>query len=321
LRILRAERISLVDGIGFISDGTAKHSHLNKKTPWKMIGKDFDLDTPNPKFYKLFKIFLETFIGVCLEVPGGKKADMEFAMIGIMGFGYNLRPFRYNIQGIYVNRIWDEEARPYQQAYFTKLFETYREVYGPNYKPPMKYENEFAHGGSCTEFHKIGSWVQEMIENVGLLFSKIWRFIIDRSHSDGTMLDINEVIDCPKPGCCPVPDKKHGSDAYNHRVVKMSVIQECHGISVLASIEHTGVLNIGGWRKLRCNQDGSFEGNSQWNIPGTEGRQGDPDEVYEMFHYMCTEAKRQNKMFIYGMMELKALWKKNLLGKWVCPKP
>jgi len=219
IREMRIYRFSLHDGFFWLSDGRPEHRHLNWRTPWRVKDRVFDLEEWEPRFWELFKIWLEIH----------RMFDLDYAPQLFMAFGYNRYPFENNRQGIRARKIWDERIREYQLALARRTMETYREVYGDDYRPFVKICNEPAHHGDADLFHRIMYFHQDVFERALAASTDISHLIIDISGCEGSIGELKEWEPrerCPKRGSPLCREGGHGKDQYDRLAVG-----EVHGYS------------------------------------------------------------------------------------------
>jgi len=215
----------LEDGFMFLSSGKGHHSNLNHKTPWLWDG-NFNFNVWNPEFWNDFKTYLEIH----------KYVGMDFCAQLWMRKDYTNHIFRNNVNGI--TDFWgkksqqvgflDEEVMVIHRAYARKVMETYKEVYGNEYKPYLpniKVMNEPAHHGDNEHFHRIMYFHEDIVENVLLEYTDLEHIIVDGTGSEGTIGELKHRHKCPKPKAC---DRGgwHGKRGYANEVV-----MEKHGYS------------------------------------------------------------------------------------------
>lgn len=296
--------ISKFDSFFFISDGTDQHERYNYKTPYYYNQKKdvFNLKNPCQRFWKIYKIFLQVFA----------DEGVEFIPIVYMGFGYNLLPFRNNLQGLDAYQIWDPENIEYQAWVFEKICITAKEVWGKNYKPRVKINSEFMHAWSGEQWHNIAEWSRVMVRLL-LKYTLNWRIIADRSHSDAILIDISQRHDCVKPATCPYPDLMHGSDDFDSSKKSMWVSQEDHALGIAQDVIDNNAWPIS--RAWGCiyHGDGATNGDG-FCLYLPHGRivcQGTPNQMYEYGMYVWPRAFAEGKKITIAPMCLETYRDKN----------
>ena len=206
----------LEDGFMFLSDNKPHHRNLTYLTPWVWDGQKFHLNEWNPEFWADFRDFLEI----------KKSKSLDYCPQLWMRKDYINYPFKNNVNGI--TDFWgkksqqveyiDVEVMIHHRAYARKVMETYREVYGSQYKPYVKIMNEPAHHGDAEHFHRIMYFHQDIVENVLLEFTDLNRIYVDGTGSEGTIGELKHRHRCPKPSAC-TREGRHGKRGYANLVV------------------------------------------------------------------------------------------------------
>lgn len=301
----RSYGTSLLDGFLFLSDGTAEHALWNKKTPWVFRDGKFDLSQPNPRFWEIYRRFLELF--------RDHGHGMRWAPQLAMAFRYNLWPFNNNHQGIRVTHIWDRPTWPYLRQIGRLCCEAHRNVFGPDNKPWVKIMNEAGHGGNGHLFHEIMYCHENVFKQALADFMPLENLIVDTSHCDGAQGELIDLWKCVKQGDCDKPDFMHGTAEYKRRR-----IPESHGYSTLADYttpfagrsDGKNALDVflgSGNPRWRPTEDGA-----SWTKTGKGVKWGPyqiatAEQTYEMARHVLSAVKKKGKQIYIGLFPLETL--------------
>ena len=282
---LRKRRFKYADGFGWISNGKKEHKHLNYKAPWAWLYKDgkrvFDLTKWDERYWELFERFLRIF----------KNVGVEWIMCLFMREMYCCLPFDKNVNG--VCGFWSPEARPYQIAYARKVCETYKKVYGTNYKPTIKIANEMMHRGKCQKFHDIMEFHADIFFDGLCDFITLNETIADYTGSEGCgaeLLELGKVGSCPKPSCCYNLQHRHGKVGQGRKIWF-----EQHGVSTLTDAIRNKPKQSGGRPKQRLTEDAGGYAKDGKGIKWGNFVWGDATDTHEMATYIFTEFKKVGK--------------------------
>jgi len=206
IKEIRMHGYYLNDAFMFLSDNKAEHANLKLKTPWVYDGK-FHLTEWNQEFWDDFETYLEIH----------KEVGLDFCSQLWMREDYINAPYGNNVDGI--RGFWDAQAMPVHRKYVRKVMGTYRKVYGTDYKPWVKVSpNEVAHVGSGKKFHRIMYFCEDIWENVLQAYTTLDHIICDLTGCEGTIGELREPHDCPKPSDCD-RGGRHGKKGCNRLAV------------------------------------------------------------------------------------------------------
>ncbi len=296
---IRARGIGVVDWFLWLSDGDPEHAHLNTKTPYLVVGNSFDLSKWTPRFWELFRIFIQLHEDFGLDPEPNIFMDR-----------YCYGPFENNING--VNDFWSVEAYIYQKALSEKACQIMKDVFGDDYDPTIKPLNEGAHYGNIDQFHVLGQWHRDLWNDVFSKYTTIERMVFDVSMSEGVQIYENEILLCGKPY---IPGEKHGNPEHDRADITLSILAETHSVATKANLIGNEKLEYLGskWRRYKFHGDGSDSGTG-FHVPGTDFKQGTPAETYDMGFYLWTKAKAANKQAVYSIFPMESFRDDN--GNW-----
>lgn len=264
----------LEDGFMFLSSGKGHHGNLNRKTPWACDGTKeykFNLTEWNPVFWNNFKTYLEIH----------KYVGMDFCAQLWMRKDYTNNVFKNNHSGI--TDFWgkksqqvgflDEEVMVIHRAYAKKVMDTYREVYGNQYKPYVKIMNEVAHHGNAEHAHRIMYFHEDIVENVLLDYTDLELIIIDGTGCEMGIGEVKHIHKCPKKKVCD-RGKKHGKKGYANKVV-----MERHKFSTWADFhEMQRMVNSPIPEAIYTEDGGGRAEDGKYRVPRTGMRLGSPEQ-------------------------------------------
>jgi len=283
----RSYGFSVVDFFSGLSSGKREHNHLNKKVPWVFLKdqKKFDLKTKKRKYFRIFRDFISLV----------DAAKLEPCPHAIMGRRYMDYPLTRNIQG--TNGLWDEKNWKYIMQLGRRHTRLIQEVMGENYKRWGKGVNEASHNGNCERFHQIMYFHERFYNRVIAKKSDIKKYIVDRSHCEGSTGELTGLHRCAKPQCCG-RGGIHGKPEFSrHLLKKKSVIPETHKISVKEDFTDFGgiVMPYSGWYRYKYHEDGGSKSGKGKGVRLGQLTFADADQSYELGDYVFGECKRVNR--------------------------
>jgi hypothetical protein len=261
------------------------HTHLIGLMPYPSADFVSDLDTWEPTYWELYRIFIDRHVAYGIEPVVNPLMRKQYCGL----------PYEKNHQG--VKGFDSDEARPYQRELMKKYCEETQAITGQG-SFMLKPANEFTHKNK-DDFHWNGFWHQDMVENVILNYLPIYKVVIDVSKSEGCQIYLNEPLPCGKPY---VEGELHGNPAYNRADPKRSILAETHGVSILENIKGTEKLNfIGGkWKRYLLDEDcGGGENARGFRIGGF--RFADAEQTKEMLRYGVGKAHKKDERFIFSI--------------------
>lgn len=301
---IREKRFSVVDFFLWICDGTKANAHFNKKIPWMIKDNLVDFDEWNPKWWDLFDTFLRVM----------KHVDLE-PCVGLFLTKYNEWAFRHNVNNVrtFFN---DEKAFKYQVAFTRRVIRKIQDIYGQNYVPWLKANNELMHHGKDEWGHIYADWYLDLWEAISDLFpdnTDVSRWVCDATFSEFVLAPFVEPIKCPK---C---DRIFGDKKFLRNNYRM-VVPENHGYSIKKNFVEGGFQHWLGsnWKKTphRWHEDGGGgEEAKGYKVGGFII--GTAAQTYEMAKYMWTESKRRRKRSVFALFPLEYLKQNEEKKVWI----
>jgi len=293
LKEIRMHGYYLNDGFMFLSDNMACHRNLTYNTPWTWNGDKFDLSKWNIGFWKTFEDYLKIH----------REVGLDFCPQLYMREDYSNYPFKNNMNG--VNDFWDAGAWFYHRAYARKVMDTFQQVYKNEYKPYVKIMNEVAHNGDGKKFHRIMYFHQELFERVLSDYTDLGHIICDLTGCEGTLGELRERHNCPKPAVCD-RGGKHGKREYDRLAVG-----EKHKFSTWADFGDVKRFFLRSANKARrfTEDGGGRAGDGRYEVPHTGMKLGDPEQQGHMMTQLAKAYKTTGKKVIFCSFPHEALKK------------